>query len=44
MIINENGQGNAPVVEEAPAKKTKKQLAAEAVVEVESTPVEEKAE
>lgn len=30
MIVNPNGQGNKPVAEEAPVKKTKKQLAAEA--------------
>ena len=45
MIVNPNGQGNAPVVEEAPVKKTKKQLAAEAAAaEVEAAPAEENAE
>jgi hypothetical protein len=44
MIINENGQGNAPVVEEAPVKKTKKQLAAEAAAAEEAVLVEENAE
>jgi hypothetical protein len=45
MIVNPNGQGNAPVVEEAPVKKTKKQVVVEtAVVEAEPTLVEEKAE
>jgi hypothetical protein len=33
MIINENGHGNAPVVEEVAVKKTKKQVEAEASAE-----------
>jgi hypothetical protein len=44
MIINENGYGNAPVVEEAPVKKTKKQLAAEAAAVEAEAQVEENAE
>ena len=41
MIINENGHGDAPVVEEAPVKKTKKQLAAEETVLVEENAEQE---